>query len=280
MKTYEELLSDLKAGKVTKVLEDLAETLQDKDPDMLSDVIIMLSRYNQTQRSRNLGTIMDGEAKLIQNQIRGATLKILNQFREKKLLASDPQIEQTPLSPGTKVLFLSANPSSSPLHIDEEMREVKQAIRKSSGNHQMTIVRAPSARPQDLLDEILRERPQIVHFSGHGFTDGLYFIGDNMKPKLVSGEAIMEVFKLFKEVVACVVLNACYAQDQAEAIRKYIPHVIGSSGKLNDAAAIQFSRNFYQALADGRDFQFAFEFARISLKINDLKEGALFTYVP
>ena len=62
--------------------------------------------------------------------------------------------------------------------------------------------------------------------------------------KLVGVLALGSLFKLFKDRVECVVLNACYSEVQAKAIAKQIPYVIGMNKAIGDKAAIVFSDAF------------------------------------
>lgn len=71
---------------------------------------------------------------------------------------------------------------------------------------------------------MLDVNPQIIHFSGHGEGhDGLVFEDDRGKPKLISGEALAGLFRLFADQVECVVLNRCYSAVQAEASPNTFP---------------------------------------------------------
>lgn len=66
------------------------------------------------------------------------------------------------------------------------------------------------------------------------------------------------MFFALKESIFCVVLNACYSEQQAKAIANHIDCVIGMSKAISDAAAISFSTSFYQALGYGKDVKTAF----------------------
>ena len=57
---------------------------------------------------------------------------------------------------------------------------------------------------------------------------------------LVQPEALAALFEQFANQVDCVLLNACYSENQAKAIGKYIKHVIGMHQSIGDKAAIAF----------------------------------------
>ncbi|MEH2082159.1 MAG: CHAT domain-containing protein [Nostoc sp.] len=106
---------------------------------------------------------------------------------------------------------------------------------------------------------MLEEKPDIVHFSGHGEGQtGLVLVGQNGEPKPATSEALSGLFKLFPEI-KCVVLNACYAEAQAKAIVKHIDYVIGMKQSVRDDATIIFATGFYDGLGYDKSIDVAFE---------------------
>lgn len=160
-----------------------------------------------------------------------------------------------------KILILSANPkSTSSLRLDEEMREIKEGLRRSPARDLFLIESGEATRYRDIRRAILDYQPNIVHFSGHGAGhDGLVFEDETGSKKLVDTEAIAGLFQLFSEQVECVVLNACYSEYQAQEIAKYINYVVGMSQAINDRAAIEFAVAFYDALGAGQTYDFAYQ---------------------
>ena len=117
------------------------------------------------------------------------------------------------------VLFLAANPTNTqPLRLDEEVRAIRQQLQRSV----LTLDSCWAVRPSDMQQEILRLKPQIVHFSGHGIgeppsidsgnrtlspvgknylhdEEGLAFIRDATgQAALVGAEALANLFKHFR----------------------------------------------------------------------------------
>jgi hypothetical protein len=66
------------------------------------------------------------------------------------------------------------------------------------------------------------------------------------------------LFATLRDNVRCVVLNACFSEDQARAIARSVGCAIGMSRAIADEAAITFAGGFYQALGFGRDVDTAF----------------------
>jgi hypothetical protein len=121
---------------------------------------------------------------------------------------------------------------------------------------------------------MLDDSPTIVHFSGHGRTEGILLRDEGGQPRLVSGKALASLFKLFRDTVECVVLNACWSEPQARAIHEHIPHVIGTRAEIPDDTAVAFSTGFYKAIGAGKDVEFAYQMglARVEADGGDAEE--------
>lgn len=189
--------------------------------------------------------------------------------------ASDlPKGEQGSMSSAqVKVLFLAANPGSSTrLALDEEARAIEEKVRDSK-HRDLVIVRTRWAvRPGDLQQAFLEDEPTVVHFSGHGGGDvGIVLAGgDPSEESLVGADALADLFRVLKDGIRVVVLNACFSEVQAKTIVEQIDFVVGMGDSIGDEAARVFSAAFYRGLAFGRTVRSAFE-----LGINELKLAGL-----
>lgn len=170
-------------------------------------------------------------------------------------------------------MLLAANPKgTSSLRLQEEEREIKERLRLA-GYGKVPINSIGATRPRDIQQAMLDFKPQIVHFSGHGAAqDGLVFEDSVGQEKLVSSEALANLFKLFSKRVECVVLNACYSESQAKAIVQYVDYVIGMSQAIGDRAAIEFSVGFYAALGAGESIEFAYEIGCNAIDLEGIPE--------
>ena len=128
-------------------------------------------------------------------------------------------------------------------------------------------------RVGDLQNHLLRHQPDILHFSGHGSKANEIILEDefgNSRP--IPTHALSRLFSLLKDNIRCVVLNACYSEQQAQAIAEHIDCVIGMSKAISDTAAVSFATAFYQALGYGRDIETAFELGCTQIDLEDLCE--------
>jgi hypothetical protein len=153
-------------------------------------------------------------------------------------------------TPAKKILILAANPKqTSRLRLDEEVRDIKEGLRLSQQRDKFILQQEWAVRPRDVRRAVLDFRPNIIHFSGHGSgSTGLSFEDETGKEKLVTAQALAGLFGQFAKQVECVVLNACYSEEQALAIAQHIDYVIGMNAAIGDKAALEFAVGFYDAL--------------------------------
>ncbi|MDF5730597.1 MAG: ATP-binding protein [Rhizonema sp. PD38] len=160
------------------------------------------------------------------------------------------------------ILILAANPAStSRLRLDEEVREIEEGLRRANKREEFKLEQKWAVRQRDFYRAILDYKPQIVHFSGHGAgVDGIVLEDETGLPTLVTADVLASEFALFAtKGVECVVLNACYSAEQAQAIRQYINYVIGMNTTVGDKAAVAFAVAFYDAIAAGEEVEFAYK---------------------
>ncbi len=163
-----------------------------------------------------------------------------------------------------KILFLAANPVDvvTQLRIDKEIREISQKIRWGTLRDQLQLVSEWAVRADDLQELLMRHQPDIVHFSGHcSPSSGIMLEDECGNRKVVSREALADLFRILKGNIRVVVLNACYAKDQAEALATTIDFTIGMNAAIGDKDATIFSAHFYQSLAFGYSVKDAFDLA-------------------
>jgi CHAT domain-containing protein len=174
-----------------------------------------------------------------------------------------------------KILFLTANPKDTDArHLDEEVRAIKERLRLSDMRDQFEVVQEEAVRVTDLQAHLLRHKPQFVHFSGHGSRVGEIILEDvrgHSHP--VPPRALERTFKVLKDNIRCVVLNACYSETQAQGIAASIDYVVGMSRAIEDASARAFASSFYQALGYGRSMQEAFALGCAEIELENQGKG-------
>jgi WD40 repeat protein len=173
------------------------------------------------------------------------------------------------------ILFLAANPPGTDrLALDREARAIQVELERSGHRDQFELVTRWAVQPIDLLRELRKLRPTVVHFSGHGgatgrvervprhdLTDdeqpvdgdgrpGLIFDGADGRPQQISTAALQDAFGAAGATVRVVVLSACYSETQAVALLAHVDCVVGVGGLIGDDAARNFAIGFYGGLGE------------------------------
>ncbi|MEZ4867369.1 MAG: CHAT domain-containing protein [Caldilineaceae bacterium] len=185
-----------------------------------------------------------------------------------------PVVSSPPAQATIKVLFLAASPrDNAPLRTAEEARAIDLALRQA-GYADFAIIHQGAVQIGDLQSLLMRHQPDIVHFSGHGKTDALLLQDEQGQSTPVPTAALRDLFQICKDKLRCVVLNACYTDEQATAIAAVVDCVVGMSDEISDEAARDFATAFYGALGAGRNVQTAFAAGRNRLDLSNLAETA------
>jgi len=173
-----------------------------------------------------------------------------------------------------KILFLAANPTDTDtLKLDREIRVIRKKVREAEFGNHFKITKRSRVRADQLQDFLLKYRPDIVHFSGHGGSDSeLVLETSSSESHQVSVKALSNLFSSLRQNTRFVVLNACYSEVQAQAIAEHIEWVIGMSKAIDDSSAIDFAGSFYQALGYGYSVRCAFDLACNQLDLIGLRE--------
>lgn len=197
----------------------------------------------------------------------GTMLMNLNRLQNAQLPPIAPA-SPAPAGPEkVRILFVAANSTTRPLDLELEISRIESNLRMGKEGERLELRLVLAATVDRFMDAMLADSPAIVHFSGHGKTTGIIMRDEVGEPRLVPGEALASLFQLFRDNIRCVVLNSCFSLDQARAIRRYVPHVVGMSNRILDHAALAFSTGFYKAIGAGRDVEFAFEMGKTRVQM-------------
>jgi hypothetical protein len=163
-----------------------------------------------------------------------------------------------------KVLFLAADPlgAGSRLLLGEEASAIGRAIDSGSARGAFDFHFEWIPRTADLRRALVKHRPSILHFSGHGGRDGSIRLGDEYgAPMAVDRAALSGLIDLFGNIIHVVVLNACNSQRSIESFSGTAPYTVGMESAVRDTAAIVFAEAFYSSLAEGETVSRAFRLA-------------------
>ena len=171
----------------------------------------------------------------------------------------------------TTILFLSADPTDlSRILQSRELREIREQIVRARYRNLFDLVDRTAVRASDLNRAFLDAKPQIVHFSGHGTGDGLCLEDAAGLMRPLPPEALAARFRLMRDHLRCVVINACFSVEQAAILAEHVDTVIAMEGDISDPAAVAFSMGFYGALGAAgseADFDEAFDLACAEMQL-------------
>jgi len=259
--------------------------LSDKyDKNLHTQSILLSGRFNSLMKDQRMGVLTAERITIRNNQISHALSQMLKDVMDDWVITDtslkmdfDYRVDTGKNEDEKKsvrtILFLAANPNDTkPLKLDKEVRQIEDRLKQSKQRDSFKLVQKWAVDITSLQSALLEESPNIVHFSGHGSHVGRIILEDvTGNGKEIPSKALGNFFRLFKDHINCVILNACYSRDQAMEISKHIPFVIGMKTAVLDKAAIVFSSAFYNALGNGRDVEFAFELAKNSIEMFDIK---------
>ncbi len=211
--------------------------------DLLEEKILRLRTAKAIETSAEVIFKLDKEIQETQAEKDKVTQEItqLNQQQPSK------QHQEIKTQDTKIILILAANPKDTPqLRLEEEIREIDEGLRRANHRDKFKLEMKLAVRQRDFYRAILDTHPQIIHFCGHGAgEDGILLEDETGTTASVQADTLASLFKLFaKKGLECVVLNACYSEVQAEAIRQHINHVIGMNRAIGDKAAINFAVAF------------------------------------
>lgn len=168
-----------------------------------------------------------------------------------------------------KILALSINPANTRrLRIDKEFRDIQFELAKLKSCF-FEFISYGAIQNIDFNNLLIQHKPDILHFSGHGSEEALYFEDENGRAVEVNIQDIESIFQLHGEI-SIVYFNSCLSENLVNAIVPYVKCIVGSTTKVEDEDAITFSKSFYYFLAQGNSVKKAFDLARSQV---GLKKG-------
>lgn len=179
----------------------------------------------------------------------------------------------------TKILVLKATPDDlEKIDVDGEIEIIKKEAERSDVRDKIDVGTDLQASADNFNARILKMRPEILHFAGHGKNGRLVLRSESGGGNPVRKEAIARALGEHKDTIACVILNACSTVEQGRAIAENIANVIVTNRAIEDNSAKKFSRAFYQALFSGESYLKAYQIALSSLDLMGMNEDSNYVF--
>ncbi|HMQ79538.1 MAG TPA: hypothetical protein PKE39_05715 [Ignavibacteria bacterium] len=173
-----------------------------------------------------------------------------------------------------KILMFASDPAEGKkLNIPGEVKAIESAINESPlrGSAELKVVW--NTGYEDILFEICRYHPRIVHFSGRSTNRGLILHGGNSKSRLLDFGRFAKILNAVKEEVELLFLNSCFSSARSKTIVNEIEHLISLKGYADDKAAVMFPGFFYRYLFCGYSPWKSMELAKTELLLRKIKAG-------
>jgi hypothetical protein len=187
------------------------------------------------------------------------------------------------------ILFLAADPAGTDeFALGRQARAIHEELERAGGRHRFELVTRWAPTPLDLLRELRRVRPMVVHFAGSGQQSaahrpgqaligdrfgGLFFQGLDGRPRFVATSALQEMFGAAGSSVKLVVLNGCYSELQAEALLQHVDCVVGTRGTVDPAAAKAYAIGFFGGLGEHESVATAHKQGCAAVSLEGLHDG-------
>lgn len=192
-----------------------------------------------------------------------------------------------------KILFLASNLPNMPK--EDFVHEYNKLQERLQFDSTRFITIQKFALTIDMLqDSILTEKPNIIHFSGHGTSNGKFKKKEGYRtlhfpeksgiivqdeegnPKIINTKAMANLFKLFSEDkdmnIDVVILNACYTEELAIELSKYVPYVIGVKSEIQHKAAIEFTFGFYLGVSKNKNYDLCYKLGQSRIELGSTNQ--------
>ncbi len=191
---------------------------------------------------------------------------------------SQPKLAQiVPEDKKCDILVLAANPiGTDRLQLEEEANRIRLRSQEGEVGKNYIVKVEIAVQVEELSKYLLQYQPLILHFSGHGSPSGEIILNNSQgQAQSVSPEALAELLAVLQGRIECVVLNACFSLEKADALADKVSCVVGMSKEIGDRSAVTFAAGFYRGLGFGRGYYSAFELGRNEIKLLNLPDSAV-----
>lgn len=199
-------------------------------------------------------------------------------------------VEPLRVSPPLRVLGMVASPLGLvPLDVEHEKRLVEEATRGLREGGFLELAWLEGQTWRHLMRAMRRGPWHVFHFVGHGGFDAateegaLALSNDVGQMHLLRARGLAELLDDHYPL-RLVFLNSCegargsesdaFSSTAATLVRRGVPAVVAMQYEITDRAAIEFSRDFYEALADSLPVDAAVTEARAAVSIDSMLEWA------
>jgi hypothetical protein len=187
------------------------------------------------------------------------------------------------VSPPLEILGMVARPSDrDPLDVEQEQQWLQAALADLERTRRVRLTWIKGQTWRELQGAMRQGRWHAFHFIGHGGFDqtadeGIVALADEQGGTRPLHAGDLSLLLRDHASLRLVLLNACdtgragaldpFSSTAGALVRRGIPAVVAMQSEISDRAAIEFTRTFYGALADGFPIDVAVMEARRAVKL-------------
>mgnify|MGYP003433430932 FL=1 len=179
-----------------------------------------------------------------------------------------------------KILMFASDPiEGRKLNIAGEIKSIESAINDSPCRESLQLKVVWNTAPEDILYEICKYHPRIVHYSGRGTSRGLILHSSINKSRLLDHNMFLTILSMVKNEVEMLFMNSCFSSVRSKTIVNEIEQLICLKGYADDKAAVLFPGLFYRYLFCGYSAGKSLELAKTELLLRKIRKGYEPVYV-
>lgn len=191
--------------------------------------------------------------------------------------------ERLQVTPPLRILGMVVSTTDlAPLDVDYEKQRVEEAVKELRARRMIDLTWLDGQTWRHLQRAMRRGQWHVFHFIGHGGYDssrdeGLVALANDAGSSHLLRATDLGRLLDDHHPLRLVLLNSCegargserdaFSGTAASLVRRGIPAVLAMQYEISDDAAIEFSRAFYEAVADGMPLDAAVSEARTSVSI-------------
>lgn len=250
-----------------KKVAALSAKIADVDAQLASKLKSLESSENAERRKFEAARRSDNtksDARMRKEKAHALQMSRLARTEVRHVLIEQPKPEKL------RVLYFTSTPDlGRPLRVDAEVSAVQRAVEAAKYRHSIDLVYLPAPTPRDFVDRINSKRPHVVHFSGHGDSEGLHFDNGSMEdpaPEPMTFDVMARFLSATTSPPKLLIMNSCRSLEGADLLLEAVPMLIGVADSLDDVAGAIFATQFYSAIANGLSVGHAFEQGRTAIR--------------
>ena len=275
-KTVQDLIANARTRQSMEAIKQWA--LDNNDTEVNGEIVTLLGRLTALERQERIGLITNSEADVNRVKLGSSVLNLINAIN----LNSSEKSQSIPNQEKKTILFITSSPNNMSMpNVGRQQRAIMETINEKRQENFYELKMIGFVLPEDLIDEIENQNPDIIHFFMHNDKEsGLYFENGNGEEIPIDPEDLALIFREItrRKKIECTVLNACNSAMHVSAISAYVPNIVYTNDFVpdsvgagnNDTIASLFTRKFYEHVFLNRTYQEAVERANIALRFSKM----------